>query len=79
MKFTSHIIVLTTDYVCYMIYGKGREPNNRREDLHIIQLESYVGQMIKGYGYERNKNYIKQNTGYLNLNFSLSLFSSIDF
>ena len=79
MKFTSHIIVLTTNYVCYMIYGKGREPNNRREDLHIIQLEAYVGQMIKGYGYERNKNYIKQNTGYLNLNFSLSLFSSIDF
>ena len=49
-----------------MLYGKGTEPNKRRLDLHIIELESYVGQIIKGYGWERNKKYIEQNTGDLN-------------
>ena len=49
-----------------MLYGKGTEPNKRRLDLHIIQLESYVDQIFKGYGYERDKKYIQQNTGDLN-------------
>ena len=48
-----------------MLYGKGTEPNKRRLDLHIIELESYVGQSIKGYGYEGDKKYIEQNTGNL--------------
>ena len=38
-----------------MLYGKSTEPNKRRLDLHIIELESYVGKIIKGYGYERDK------------------------
>ena len=42
MKFTSHIIVITRNYDCYMLYGKGAEPNKRRLDLHIIELESYM-------------------------------------
>ena len=50
-----------------MLYGKGTEPNKRRFDLHIIKLESYVGQIIKGYGYERDKKYIEPNTGDLNV------------
>ena len=50
-----------------MLYGKGTEPNKRRLDLHIIELESYVGQIIKGYGYERDKKYIEQNTVDLNV------------
>ena len=49
-----------------MLYGKGTEPNKRRLDLHIIELESYVGQIIKGYGCERDKKYIEQNAGDLN-------------
>ena len=49
-----------------MFYGKVADPNKRRLDLHIIELESYVGQIIKGYGCERNKKYIEQNTGDLN-------------
>ena len=49
-----------------MLYGKGTEPNKRRLDLHIIELKSYVGQIINGYGCERNKKYIEQNTGDLN-------------
>ena len=49
-----------------MLYGKGTEPNKRRLDLHIIELESYVGQINKGYGWERNKKYIERNTGDLN-------------
>ena len=49
-----------------MLYGKVADPNKRRLDLHIIELESYVGQIIKGYGWERNKKYIEQNTGDLN-------------
>ena len=43
------------------------KPNKRRLDLHITKLESYVGKIIKGYGYERDKKYIEQNTGYLNV------------
>ena len=66
MKFTSHIIVVTSNYDCYILHGKCTEPNKKRLDLHIIELESYVGQIIKGYGYERNKKYIKHNTGDLN-------------
>ena len=50
-----------------MLSGKGTEPNKRRLDQHIIKLESYVGQIIKGYGYERDKEYIEQNTGGLNV------------
>ena len=46
---------------------KGTEPNKRRLDLQIIKLESYVGQIIKGYGYEMDKKYIEQNTGDLNV------------
>ena len=42
MKFTSHIIVITSSYEYYMLYGKIAEPNKRRLDLHIIELESYV-------------------------------------
>ena len=50
-----------------MLYGKGAEPNKRRLDLHIIKLESYVGQIIKGYSYERDKKHIEQNTCDLNV------------
>ena len=50
-----------------MLYGKGTGSNKKRLDLHIIHLESYVGQIIKGYGYEGDKKYIEQNTGDLNL------------
>ena len=35
-------------------------------ELHIIELESYVGQIIKRYGCERDKKYIEPNTGNLN-------------
>ena len=49
-----------------MLYGKVIEKNKRRFDLHIIQLESYVGQIIKGYGYEMDKKYIEQNPDDLN-------------
>ena len=66
MKFTSHVIVITSNYDCYILYRKCTEPNKRRLDLHIIQLESYVGQIIKQYGYERNKKNIEHNTGDLN-------------
>ena len=66
MKFTSHIIVITSNYDCYILYGKCTEPNKRRLDLHIIDLKSYVGQIIKGYGYKRDKKYIEHNTGDLN-------------
>ena len=54
-----------------MLSGKGTEPNKRRLDLHIIKLESYVGHVIKGYGYERDKKYIEQNTGDLNVAYIL--------
>ena len=50
-----------------MLHGKSTEPNKRRLDLHIIELESYVAKIIKGYGYERDKKYIEQNTGDLNV------------
>ena len=66
MKFTSHIIVITSNYYCYILYGKCTEPNRRRVHLHIIELESYVLQIIKWYGYERYKKYIEHNTGDLN-------------
>ena len=55
MKFTSHIIVITSNYDCYVLYGKCTEQNERRLDLHMIELELYIGQIIKGYGYEREK------------------------
>ena len=66
MKFVSHIIVIASNNGCYMFYGKGTEPNKRRLDLQIIQLESYVGHIIKGCGYERNKKYMERNTSDLN-------------
>ena len=66
MKFTCPIIVITSNYDCYILYEKCAETNRRRLDLHIIELESYVGQIIKGYGYERDKKYIEHNTGDLN-------------
>ena len=66
MTFNSHIIVITRNYGCYMLYGKGTEPNKRRLDLHIIELESYFGQIIKGHGCKRDKKYIEQDTGDLN-------------
>ena len=66
MKFTSHIIVMSRNYDCYMFYGKDTEQNKRRLDLRIMELESYVGQIIKGYGCERDKKYFEQNTGDLN-------------
>ena len=66
IKFTSYIIVITRIFDCYVLYGKGAEPNKRGLDLHIIGMESYVGHIIKGYGCERNKKYIEQNTGDLN-------------
>ena len=49
-----------------MLYRKGTEPNKRRLDLYITELESYIGQIIKGYHCERNKMYIEQNKGDLN-------------
>ena len=55
-----------TNYDCYILYRKGTDPSTKILDLHIIQLESHVGQSIKGYGYERDKKYIKYNTGDLN-------------
>ena len=64
MKFTSHIIVITSNYDCYMLYGKSTEPN--KSYLHIIELDSYDGQIIKGYGCERDNEYIEDNTGDLN-------------
>ena len=68
MKFTSYIILTTSNYdCCYMLSGKDTEPNKRRLDLNIIKLESYVGQIIKGYGYERDKKHIEQNTGDLDV------------
>ena len=59
-------MVITSNYDCCILYGKCTEPNKRRLGLHIIELESYVGQIIKGYGYERDKKYIELNTGDLN-------------
>ena len=53
MKFTSHIIVITSNYDCYMLYGT--KPNKRRLDLHIIQLESNAGQIIKRHGCKMDK------------------------
>ena len=47
-----------------MLYGA--KPNKRRLDLHIIQLESNVGQIIKGHGCTMDKKYIEQNTDNLN-------------
>ena len=66
MKRTSHIIVITNNYDCYMLYEKDTKPDKRRFDLHIIELESYVGQIIEGYGYERDKEHIENITGDLN-------------
>ena len=57
------MIVITSNYDCHMFYRKGAK---RRLDLHMIELESYVGQINKGYGYERHKKYIKHNAGDLN-------------
>ena len=55
------------DYDCWLwLYGKCTEPNKRRLNLHTIELQSYVGQIIKGYGYERDKKCIEHNTGDLN-------------
>ena len=51
MKFTSHIIFITCNYDCYIIYGKCTEPNKRRLDLHITEWNSCVGQIIKGQCY----------------------------
>ena len=47
MKFTSYIIVITSNFECYILYGKSTEPNKKRLDLHIIELKSYVGQVIE--------------------------------
>ena len=55
MKFTNHIIVITSNYDCYILYRKCTEPNKRRLDLHIIELESYIGQIMKGYDYKGDK------------------------
>ena len=66
MKFSNHIIVITSNYDCYILYRKCTEPNKRRLDLHIIELESYIGQIMKGYDYKGDKKYIEQNTGDLN-------------
>ena len=61
------MIVITRNYDCYIFYVKCAEPNKRRLDLRIIELESYVGQIIKGYEKdEREKKYIEHNTGDLN-------------
>lgn len=49
-------IVVTSNYECYILHRKGIEPNKTRLDLHVI--ESYDGQIIIGYGYERNKEYV---------------------
>ena len=47
MKFTSHVIVITNKQDCYILNGKGSESNKKRLNLHIIKLESYVGQITK--------------------------------
>ena len=65
MKFTSHIIVTTNNYDSYMLNRKGTEPKKRRLNLHIIELLSSF-QIMKGFGYERDKKYIEHNTGDLN-------------
>ena len=66
MKFSSHISFVTSNYDCYVLYGKCTEPNKRRLDLDIIELESEIGQIIKGYGFERDKKYIEHIMGDLN-------------
>ena len=50
MEFTSLNIVMTSNYGSYILYGIGTEPNKRSLDLHMIELQSYVGQIIKWYG-----------------------------
>ena len=67
MKFTSHIVVITSNIVFHVLYGKDTEPNKRRLDPHKIELEPYVGQFIKGHGYGRDKKCIEHNTGDLNV------------
>ena len=49
-----------------MLHGRGTEPNKRRLDLHIIELELSVSQIIKGHGYEMDKKCIKKYTYELN-------------
>ena len=49
-----------------MLYGKATKQNKRRLDSHMVQLVSYLGQIFKGYDYERDKKYIEQNTSDLN-------------
>ena len=49
-----------------MLNRKGTVPDKRRLNLHIIELESYVAQIRKGYCYERDKKHIEQNTSDLN-------------
>ena len=68
MKFTNHIIVITSNYDCYMLYGKRYRAKKTEDWIYIIQLESYVDQIIKGYGYERDNKYIEQNVGDGDLN-----------
>ena len=47
MKFTSHIIVIAGNYAYYMLYRKDTQPKKRRLDLRMMQVESYVGRVIK--------------------------------
>ena len=43
MKFTNPINFITSNYDRYILYEKYTEPNERRLDLHVIELESYAG------------------------------------
>ena len=66
MKFTSPIIVITSNYDYYILYGKCTEPNKRRLDLHVTELKSYIGQIVNGHGYEKDQKYNEHNTSDLN-------------
>ena len=66
MRFTSHIIVITSNYDCYILYGKGPETNKRKLDLHVIELESYDGQILKDVVMKGNNEYIEHNSSNLN-------------
>ena len=43
MKFSNPINFITSNYDRYILYEKYTEPNKRRLDLHVIELESYAG------------------------------------
>ena len=65
-RFTSHIIVIISNYHCYILYRKGPEPNTRKLDVHVKELESYDGQILKDMVMKGNNEYIEHNSSGLN-------------